>query len=204
MGMAICFPSSTFGYGVVACPIKFGARHVGEAVSFPASVIQSSVIIDFLQVPLKSGEKNQEENNVHDTCFLRCKHTVQGGPLYNQGTMAQGRFRVSPNLRTYFQLTAEDYNWWWRSFLSCHLDFFGYGAGFLLRGKLSVSASSGGIESAKENEQSAVLYFFFGTVILDSIWAKNIHEHVTLTIPSPFDRKPLENELVPSAEEVHI
>lgn len=20
---------------------------------------------------------------------------------------------------TYFQLTAEDYNWWWRSFLSC-------------------------------------------------------------------------------------
>ena len=139
MGMAICFPS-TFGYGVVARPIKFGARHVGEAVFFPASVLQSSVIRDFLQVPLKLGGKKPRREQ--RAVFLRLyKHTA-GGPLLAQGTMS-GSFPGEPNLRTYFQLTAEDYNWWWRSFLSCHLDFFGYGVGFLLRGKLSLSASSG-------------------------------------------------------------
>ena len=55
--MAICFPSSTFGYGVVACPIKFGARHVGEAVSFPASVIQSNVMYRLSASAFEIGRK---------------------------------------------------------------------------------------------------------------------------------------------------
>ena len=80
MGMAICFPSSKFGWrrGCLSYQVRCRAKAVltcGWSRVFPASVIQSSVIIDFLQVPCFSEDFTKVREQRTD--FLRCKHTVQ-------------------------------------------------------------------------------------------------------------------------------
>lgn len=99
MGMAICFPSSTFGWRrgyLVSCPIKFGARQsrcldIWVKLCLPSQChsVQCHYRLSASACLWNRGDFTKVREQRTD--FLRCKHTA-GGPLLAQGTRAQGRF----------------------------------------------------------------------------------------------------------------